>query len=162
MALQSRGIWGKFPNRVFKAQFPFVCTLMWYVKKLVHYLLLLRSRFNMHQLLCMKFLLRETGLMIIFICAPPGIFNIISAKQKRQIMRAQMEMCYETRQSGFDNCLFSSWVWCRCVFEELFIAPDLWPSRIQPSSSAGHFSDTESLFQLLGPYGWISYCLLLK
>lgn len=81
--LQSRGIWETFPNRVFEAQCPFVCTLMWYMKTLVHYLLLLHSQFNMHQLLCMKFLLRETGLMIIFICAPPGIFNSISLLNKR-------------------------------------------------------------------------------
>lgn len=84
MALQSRDIWETFPNHVFEALCPFVCTLMWYVKKkLVHYLLLLRSWFNMHQLLCMKFLLRETGLMIIFICAPPGTFNSISLLNKR-------------------------------------------------------------------------------
>lgn len=82
MPHQSGGIWETLPNRVFEAQRSFVCTLMWYVKKLVHYLLLLRSRFNMHQLLCMKFLLRETGLMIIFICAPPGIFNSISLLNK--------------------------------------------------------------------------------
>lgn len=95
--------------RVFKASCPFVSTLMWCVKTLVHYLLLRRSRFNMHQLLCMKLLLRETGLMIIFICAPPGIFNSISAKQKRQIMRAQTEMWCDS-----DNRPFISGVWCRC------------------------------------------------
>lgn len=129
---------------VFKASCPFVCTLMWCVKKLVHYLLLRRSRFNMHQLLCMKRLLRETGLMIIFICAPPGIFNSISLLNKRDRLWAQTEMWYETRRSDSDNRRFSSGVWRRCFWSALhrpwpltfsesalmFSCPFLWYGKI--------------------------------
>lgn len=157
MALQSRGVWEKCPNRVFKAQFPFVCTLMWYVKKLMHYLLLLRSRFNMHQLLCMKFLLWETGLMIIFICAPPGIFNSISLLNKRDRLWELRWRCV-MRQ---DNVALTT-----VCFHPGFDAGRPWPLTL--SESAFKFSwpflwyRKISLFQLLGPNGWISYCLLLE